>query len=109
MVSAGFAHGGGRAGGRVVAMPRAVAGLTSDLAGAQRVAWTGVWQKARAFLREQLQGLPVTVQTDVAGNPWARLPGGGNGGVIICSHLGSGPDRGVLGGAYVVMCAAGVV
>jgi len=105
MVSSGLAPGSGPDGGRVVAMLRTLAELTSDLAGAQRVAWTGVWQKARAFLREQLQGLPVTVQTDVAGNQWARLPGAGNGVVIIGSHLDSVPDGGWLDGAYGVMCA----
>ena len=96
-------------GGRVVAMLRELAELTSDPAGAQRVAWTGVWQKARAFLREQLQGLPVTVRTDAAGNQWAHLPGGGNGLVIIGSHLDSVPDGGWLDGAYGVMCAVEVL
>jgi acetylornithine deacetylase/succinyl-diaminopimelate desuccinylase-like protein len=60
-------------------------------------------------LREQLQGLPVTVQTDVAGNQWARLPGSGNGVVIIGSHLDSVPDGGWLDGAYGVMCAVEVL
>ena len=92
-----------------MAMLRALAGLTSDEAGAQRVAWTGVWQKARAFLREQLQGLPVTVRTDAAGNQWARLPGGDGGVVIIGSHLDSVPDGGWLDGAYGVMCAVEVL
>src|SRR5215467_15432589 len=109
IVSSGLAPGSGPDGGRVVAMLRALAELTGDLAGAQRVAWTGVWQKARAFLREQLQGLPVTVRTDAAGNQWARLPGGGNGVVIIGSHLDSVPDGGWLDGAYGVMCAVEVV
>lgn len=109
MVSSGRACGSGPDGGRVVAMLRALAELTSDRAGAQRVAWTGVWQQARAFLREQLQGLPVTAYTDVAGNQWARLPGGGNGVVIIGSHLDSVPDGGWLDGAYGVMCAVEVV
>ena len=90
-------------------MLRELADLTSDEAGAQRVAWTDVWQKARAFLREQLRGLPVTVQTDTAGNQWARLPGSGNGVVIIGSHLDSVPDGGWLDGAYGVMCAVEVL
>lgn len=109
MVSSGRTPGPGPDGGRVVAMLRALAELTSDPAGAQRVAWTGVWQKARAFLREQLQGLPVTTYTDVAGNQWARLPGGGDGVVIIGSHLDSVPDGGWLDGAYGVMCAVEVL
>jgi N-carbamoyl-L-amino-acid hydrolase len=101
--------GDGPDGARVVAMLRRLAELSSDEAGAQRVAWTDVWQKARAFLREQLRGLPVTIQTDAAGNQWARLPGGGSGVVIIGSHLDSVPDGGWLDGAYGVMCAVEVL
>jgi hydantoinase/carbamoylase family amidase len=109
MVNPRLPPGAGPDGRRVVAMLRTLAELTSDQAGAQRVAWTGVWQKARAFLREQLRGLPVTVQADAAGNQWARLPGGGSGVVIIGSHLDSVPDGGWLDGAYGVMCAVEVM
>src|SRR5215472_7408061 len=109
MTSSGLPRDAGPDGARVVAMLRALAELTSDEAGAQRVAWTAVWQKARAFLREQLQGLPVTVRTDAAGNQWARLPGGDGGVVIIGSHLDSVPDGGWLDGAYGVMCAVEVL
>lgn len=108
MTGSGRDSGPGPDAGRVVAMLRELAELTSDPAGAQRVAWTDVWQQARAFLREQLQALPVTVRTDVAGNQWARLPGGGEGVVIIGSHLDSVPDGGWLDGAYGVMCAVEV-
>jgi N-carbamoyl-L-amino-acid hydrolase len=109
MSSSGLPRDAGLDGARVVAMLRELAELTSDEAGAQRVAWTGVWQTARAFLREQLRGLPVTVRTDAAGNQWARLPGGGSGVVIIGSHLDSVPDGGWLDGAYGVMCAVEVL
>ena len=109
MTSSGLRQDAGPDGARVVAMLRELADLTSDEAGAQRVAWTGVWQQARAFLREQLRGLPVTVRTDAAGNQWARLPGGGSGVVIIGSHLDSVPDGGWLDGAYGVMCAVEVL
>jgi hydantoinase/carbamoylase family amidase len=109
MASLGLPPGAGPDGGRVVAMLRRLAELTSNEAGAQRVAWTGVWQIARGFLREQLRGLPVTVRTDAAGNQWARLPGDGGGAVIIGSHLDSVPDGGWLDGAYGVMCAVEVL
>ena len=105
MASCDLREGAGPDGARVVAMLRELAELTGDEAGAQRVAWTDVWQRARAFLREQLRGLPVTIRTDAAGNQWARLPGGGGGVVIIGSHLDSVPDGGWLDGAYGVMCA----
>jgi hydantoinase/carbamoylase family amidase len=109
MASSGLSQDTGPDGGRVVAMLRTLAELTGDGAGAQRVAWTGVWQRARAFLREQLRGLPVTVRTDAAGNQWARLPGSGSETVIIGSHLDSVPDGGWLDGAYGVMCAVEVL
>ena len=109
MASSGLHQDTGPDGARVVAMLRKLAELTSDEAGAQRVAWTDVWQRARAFLREQLRELPVTVRTDAAGNQWARLPGGGSGVVIIGSHLDSVPDGGWLDGAYGVMCAVEVL
>jgi hypothetical protein len=103
MASSDLPREAGPDGARVVAMLRELAELTGDEAGAQRVAWTDVWQRARAFLREQLRGLPVTIRTDAAGNQWARLPGGGGGVVIIGSHLDSVPDGGWLDGAYGVM------
>lgn len=109
MASSDLPREGGPDGARVVAMLRELAELTGDEAGAQRVAWTDVWQRARAFLREQLRGLPVTIGTDAAGNQWARLPGGGGGVVIIGSHLDSVPDGGWLDGAYGVMCAVEVL
>ena len=109
MASSGLPRDDGPPGARVVAMLRKLADLTSDEAGAQRVAWTGVWQTARAFLRDQLRELPVTVRTDAAGNQWARLPGRGSGVVIIGSHLDSVPDGGWLDGAYGVMCAVEVL
>jgi allantoate deiminase len=109
MAGFGLSQDGGPDGGRVVAMLRQLAELTGDGAGAQRVAWTGVWQRARAFLREQLRGLAVTVEMDAAGNQWARLRGGGGGVVIIGSHLDSVPGGGWLDGAYGVMCAVEVL
>jgi hydantoinase/carbamoylase family amidase len=109
MASSEVSHDAGPDGARVVTMLRKLAELTGDEAGAQRVAWTDVWQTARAFLREQLRGLPVAVRTDAAGNQWARLPGGGSGVVIIGSHLDSVPDGGWLDGAYGVMCAVEVL
>ena len=108
MTSSDVPRDAGPDGARVVAMLRKLADLTGDQAGAQRVAWTDVWQTARAFLREQLRGLPVTVSTDAAGNQWARLPGG-SAVVVIGSHLDSVPDGGWLDGAYGVMCAVEVL
>ncbi len=49
--------------------------LTGDDAGAQRVAWTDTWLKARAWFTEKLAGLPVTREQDEAGNVWVTLKG----------------------------------
>ena len=49
--------------------------LTGDANGAQRVAFTQTWAKARAWLREKLEQLPVEIHNDAAGNLWTTLPG----------------------------------
>ena len=49
--------------------------LTGDDNGAQRVAFTPVWVKTRAWLQDKLAGLPVETHTDAAGNFWATLRG----------------------------------
>ncbi len=60
---------------RTVSELRELARLTSDDGGAQRVCWTPVWARARDWLAERLAALPVTVETDEAGNRWATLEG----------------------------------
>lgn len=45
--------------------------LTGDDNGAQRVAFTETWAKARAWLRAKLEQLPVEIENDEAGNLWA--------------------------------------
>ena len=49
--------------------------LTADANGAQRVAWTPMWLKARAWFEEKLKGLPVEHHYDAAGNHWVTLRG----------------------------------
>jgi N-carbamoyl-L-amino-acid hydrolase len=88
---------------RAVADLRALRELTEDDRGAQRVAWTDTWARARAWLRERLEPLPVTVDTDEAGNLWAVLPGARDETVILGSHLDSVPDGGWLDGALGVV------
>ena len=52
--------------GRAVRGLRELARLTSDDAGAQRVAWTGTWVVARDWLRGELDGIAgVTVMPAV--------------------------------------------
>jgi beta-ureidopropionase / N-carbamoyl-L-amino-acid hydrolase len=88
---------------RAVADLRALRELTSDERGAQRVAWTDTWARARGWLRERLAELPVEVDTDEAGNLWARLAGASERTVVLGSHVDSVPDGGWLDGALGVL------
>ncbi|MEA2445669.1 MAG: beta-ureidopropionase / N-carbamoyl-L-amino-acid hydrolase [Thermoleophilales bacterium] len=94
---------------RAIADLRELAALTGDGAGAQRVAWTDGWQRARAWLESKLAELPVSVDTDAAGNLWATLPGEGDGFVAVGSHLDSVPDGGWLDGALGVVAGLELV
>ena len=77
--------------------------LTSDEQGAQRVAWSPGWQKARAWFREQLQELPVEHHHDAAGNHWTTLAGESERAVVLGSHLDSVPNGGWLDGCLGVL------
>jgi N-carbamoyl-L-amino-acid hydrolase len=44
--------------------------MTADSNGAQRVAWTDTWLRARAWFAAKLEGLPVHRERDSAGNVW---------------------------------------
>jgi N-carbamoyl-L-amino-acid hydrolase len=90
---------------RVLADLRDLRELTGTAAGAQRVAWTPVWARAREWLLEQLRELPVDVEIDKAGNLWATLVGDADSAVVIGSHLDSVPDGGWLDGCLGVLAA----
>ena len=88
---------------RALADLRALRDLAADERGAQRVAWTDTWARARSWLRERLGELPVGVDTDEAGNLWAVLAGASPRTVVLGSHLDSVPDGGWLDGALGVL------
>ena len=88
---------------RALADLRALRELTEDDGGAQRVAWTDIWAQARAWLVERLADLPVSVDTDEAGNLWAVLEGASPDTVVLGSHIDSVPDGGWLDGALGVL------
>lgn len=77
--------------------------LTGNDDGAQRVAWTDTWAKARAWMREKLAGLPVEVTTDEAANVWVTLRGASEKELLIGGHLDSVPNGGWLDGCLNVM------
>jgi hydantoinase/carbamoylase family amidase len=95
--------------GRVISDLRELDRRTGGPDGARRVCWTQPWEQARAFLRERLAELPVTVDVDEAGNLWAQLTGDGDAVVIVGSHLDSVPGGGWLDGALGVFAALEVL
>jgi beta-ureidopropionase / N-carbamoyl-L-amino-acid hydrolase len=94
---------------RVLADLRELRELTGGPDGARRLAWTPHWLKAREWLRGKLDELPVTVDRDEAGNIWAELPGGGDGFVIVGSHIDAVPSGGWLDGALGITAALGTL
>ena len=72
--------------------------LTSDENGAQRVAFTPMWRKARAWLRGKLEDLPLEIRRDPAGNVWATLHGASERTLLIGGHIDSVPNGGWLDG-----------
>jgi hydantoinase/carbamoylase family amidase len=95
--------------GRVIADLRALRELTEDANGAQRVAWTPMWLKAREWFVAQLAELPVEHHLDAAGNRWVTLKGESDMALIIGGHLDSVPNGGWLDGALGVLAGLGVL
>lgn len=77
--------------------------LTANEHGAQRVAWTDTWLKARDWFKAKLAGLPVTLTMDAAGNNWVTLRGASEKTLLIGGHLDSVPNGGWLDGCLNVM------
>jgi len=88
---------------RTVAELKELRALTADENGAQRVAWTDTWLKAREWFTTKLAGLPVEHHYDAAGNRWITLQGGSKKALLLGSHLDSVPNGGWLDGCLGVM------
>lgn len=73
--------------------------LTGDENGAQRVAFTPTWAKARAWLRGRAESLGVEVERDEAGNLWMTLRGVSPKALLIGGHIDSVPNGGWLDGS----------
>jgi N-carbamoyl-L-amino-acid hydrolase len=83
---------------RTVAELKELRSLTGTEEGAQRVAWTDTWSRARAWMRGKLNELPVEVHHDEAGNVWATLRGAAERELLIGGHIDSVPNGGWLDG-----------
>src|SRR4051794_1365615 len=83
--------------------------LTGDENGAQRVAWTDTWERARNFLRERMQSTGTEEEIDEAGNQWFTLQGSSDHALIIGGHLDSVPNGGWLDGCLNVLAGVEVL
>src|ERR1043165_2102132 len=95
---------------RTIAELKELRALTGDDNGAQRVAFTPTWAKARQWLREKLAALPgVEVKQDPAGNLWAMLKGKSDKELLIGGHIDSVPNGGWLDGCLNVLAGGEVL
>src|SRR5438132_7525894 len=94
---------------RTVAELRELQQLTGDENGAQRVAWTETWERAREWLRERFDGVPVEEEIDAAGNQWFTLAGGSDRALLIGGHIDSVPNGGWLDGCLNVLAGVEVL
>jgi hydantoinase/carbamoylase family amidase len=83
---------------RTIAELKELRELTADDNGAQRVAWTDTWLKAREWFQSKIKNLPVEHHYDAAGNSWTTLTGASEKTLIIGGHLDSVPNGGWLDG-----------
>jgi len=94
---------------RAVAELRELRELTGDENGAQRVAWTETWERARRWLTGKLEGTGAREETDEAGNQWFTLPGRSDRALLIGGHIDSVPNGGWLDGALNVVAGVEVL
>ena len=95
--------------GNVVSNLRELRDLTANAAGAQRVAFTPTWLKAREWFGSKLIGLPVERHFDAAGNQWITLRGASEKALVLGSHLDSVPNGGWLDGCLGVVAGLEVL
>jgi beta-ureidopropionase / N-carbamoyl-L-amino-acid hydrolase len=94
---------------RTIAELRELQELTGDENGAQRVAWTETWERARAWLREKVASTGAVEEIDEAGNQWFTLAGESDRALLLGGHIDSVPNGGWLDGCLNVMAAVEVL
>ena len=94
---------------RTVAELRELQELTGDENGAQRVAWTETWERARQFLREKVIPTGAEEEIDEAGNQWFTLPGASERALLLGGHIDSVPNGGWLDGCLNVLAGVEVL
>jgi beta-ureidopropionase / N-carbamoyl-L-amino-acid hydrolase len=94
---------------RTVAELQELQELTGDESGAQRVAWTDTWERAREWLRGKVAGTGADEEIDPAGNQWFTLRGDSERALLIGGHIDSVPNGGWLDGCLNVMAGVEVL
>jgi hydantoinase/carbamoylase family amidase len=94
---------------RTVAELRELREQTGNEDGAQRVAWTDTWERAREWLRGKVAGTGAEESVDAAGNQWFTLRGESDRPVLLGGHIDSVPNGGWLDGALNVVAAVEVL
>jgi len=94
---------------RAIDLLKELRALTADDNGAQRLAWSPTWLKARSWFQSKLRDLPIEHHLDAAGNSWTTLPGQSEKALILGSHLDSVPNGGWLDGCLGVLAAHAVL
>ena len=94
---------------RVVTRLKELRSETGDDDGAQRVAWTPRWARARELLADSLDDVPLESHRDAAGNDWYTLGGASERAVLIGGHLDSVPNGGWLDGCLDVLAGAEIL
>src|SRR5947209_3353420 len=94
---------------RTVAELKELRELTGDENGAQRVAWTDTWERAREWLRGKAAGTGAREEIDEAGNQWFTLDGDSDRALLLGGHIDSVPNGGWLDGCLNVVAAVEVL
>jgi beta-ureidopropionase / N-carbamoyl-L-amino-acid hydrolase len=94
---------------RTVAELEELRELTGDENGAQRVAWTDMWETAREWLRGKVAATGAVEEIDEAGNQWFTLAGGSDRALLIGGHIDSVPNGGWLDGCLNLMAGVEVL
>src|SRR5712691_5408133 len=94
---------------RTVTELRELQQLTGDDNGAQRVAWTETWERAREWLRGKVAEIGAEESVDAAGNQWFTLSGGSDRALLLGGHIDSVPNGGWLDGALNVVAGVEVL
>ena len=94
---------------RTIAELKDLRDLTGDENGAQRVAWTDTWERAREWLRRLVAETGAAESIDSAGNQWFTLRGESDRAVLIGGHIDSVPNGGWLDGCLNVLAGVEVL